>query len=90
MTGEYRKQKGRAIGNMILSIRKNLIMRDGKEVQRMEEIMVGKVKSKKGILRVMGVYINGEKVRRDKGMIREKRGGNENNDRKGFQRQNKD
>jgi len=59
-----KSKKGKAIGGMVLGIRKDLIVRDGEEVERMEWIMVGKVKSKKGILRVVGVYVNGDMERK--------------------------
>jgi len=59
-----KSKKGRTIGGMILGIRKDLIVRDGEEVERVEGIMVGKVKGKKGILRVVEVYVNGDMERK--------------------------
>jgi len=59
-----KNKKGKAIGGMVLGIRKDLIVRDREEVERMEGIIVGKVKGKKGILRVVGVYVNGDMERK--------------------------
>lgn len=47
-----KNRKGEAMGGMILGIRKELVVREEKDSKKIEEMMIGKMKYGKRILRV--------------------------------------
>jgi len=53
-----KKKKGRAMGGMILGIRRDLIGQKEEEEREVEGLISGRVKYDKGEIRVVGVYVN--------------------------------
>lgn len=47
-----KNRKGKAMGGMILGIRKELVVREEEDSKKIEEMMIGKMKYGKRILRV--------------------------------------
>lgn len=58
-----RSKKGKAMGSMILRIRKEIEEKEENHRKKVEEI-TGKVRYKKGSYRVVGIYVNGDMERK--------------------------
>lgn len=61
---EKRNKKGRAMGGMVMGIRKELMKREGEINVRTERLITGRVKIGRGSWRVVGVYINEDMERK--------------------------
>jgi len=69
MQGAKRRKKGRVIGGMIMSIRKDLKIKKGEREEK-EDIIVRRIKYGKGNLRIWDIceWGYGEEIRRVEGM----------------------
>jgi len=73
-----RSKKGRAMGGMMLGIKKELVKKEKKEVRETEGVMIGRVRYGKDSLRIVGVYVNGDmekKLEELRGWMEEKEEG---------------
>jgi len=73
-----KRKKGRAIGGLVMGIRKEWWIREDEAREEKEGIIVGKVKYGKGSLRIVGVYVSGDmekKLEEIKGWMEEKEEG---------------
>lgn len=77
LSGEYEwelqdakriSKRGRAIGGMIMGIRKGLKIKKREMGSNMEGLMIRRVKYGKGSLRIVGVYVNRDMEKKLEGM----------------------
>lgn len=59
-----RKRKGRAIGGMIMGIKKELVGGEEEGEREREEIIVGRMRTGKLCCKIVGIYVNGDMERK--------------------------
>lgn len=55
-----RSKRGRAMGRMLMGIKKKLVVGGEEGRVRMEGIIMERVRCEKGMIRVVGMYMNGD------------------------------